>query len=70
MSIEEQLKSKLTETSVILAKTREGAIYQIVFSEAEDEDGQSSYHTENWSHCWNTNGESVKNPSLDIVEVM
>lgn len=70
VSINDQLIFSIASSGYALAKTESGAIYEVVFSPAEDENCEDSFHTEKWTHCWNDDGTSVTNSDLDIVAVL
>jgi hypothetical protein len=64
------LKSEITARGSAFVETDCGAIYEVVYSAAEDDTCEDSIHTKDWSHCWNIDGTSVTNPELDIIAVI
>lgn len=53
-----------------LVRLRDGTCVTPIFVPAEDETCEDAFFTENYSHCWNTDGTSVTRRSLDMMETI
>jgi hypothetical protein len=60
---------ELRHRTPTLVTLRNGKKVTVVFEKDKyDEDSEWSFHTANWSMCWNNDGSSITSDDFDIVE--